>query len=81
MQGLTYLKKLERKKAKYDKHIIYILIFIIFILYSLALSQWRFGDGLREGMSRVDATVSKALQGGYDVGVEKGLEALEVPKK
>ena len=79
MQGLTYLKKLEHRKQESWTGYIFITLFIF--LFTLAIYYWGYGNGLREGMSRVDATVSKALKGGYDVGVEKGLDALEVKRK
>ena len=74
MTNLTYLKRLERRdKPNWGA---YITISLLIFIGGLALYVWGYSNGLSEGMARTDATVSKALQGGYDVGVEKGLEAL-----
>ena len=75
MTNLTYLKRLDRQdKLNWGA---YITISLLIFIGGLALYAWGYSNGLNEGIARTDATVSKALRGGYDVGVEKGLDALK----
>ena len=75
MANLTYLKRIERRgKPNLGA---YITISLLIFISCLLTYVWGYGNGLSEGIARTDATVSKALHGGYDLGVEKGLEALE----
>ena len=75
MTNLTYIKRLERRdKPDWGA---YIAISLLIFIGGLALYAWGYGNGLSEGIARTDATVSKALRGGYGVGVEKGLDALK----
>ena len=79
MKGLTYLKRIQPDKK--PRLSIYITYVVIFILYSLMLSQWRYSDGMKEGMSRVNATVELAAKVAFNEGVEEGLNAKEVKER
>lgn len=78
MQGLTYLKRMDRRPTSRTW---YPYIILLLALYTLAIWAWAYGSGLSEGYMRADAGMRRALKGGYDIGVEKGLDALEEKRR
>ncbi len=74
MDNLSYLKKIEHREKKGWPTV---TLLIVIFLGSLATYSLGYSNGLKEGMFRMDKAVSKALEGGYRLGIGKGLEALE----